>query len=273
MERTFSKMGGGSKDNTQWYYIDKDNNYVGPVNTHKMRQLKKFDYVTPESYVWASHLSGWKTFAQVPDLAEAKGGGGGKGSKAGAPPSIGMAKKPQGSGAEKRGSAAAAPNIAGLSLEDQEGPATVFSAGRPDMTNAPVANDEWDDAEGMRVLDEDYKIRAVILADGEVRDGSGATLAFIEANGEVGSVNMDYLGKAANDQVTDRDDQPCGAYDQGRGNISDLGGSVLCEISKEGVVQGNGQRTCGRVQGWTFANMQTFAAFIALVDPSFVAGY
>ena len=41
MQRTFSKMGGGSKDNTQWYYIDQEKNYVGPVNTHKMKQLKK----------------------------------------------------------------------------------------------------------------------------------------------------------------------------------------------------------------------------------------
>ena len=96
MERTFSKLGGGKKDNMQWYYIDKDNNYVGPVNTHKMRQLKKFDYVTLESYVWASHLSGWKTFAQIPELVESKAGagpGGGKpgGAKVGAPPSLGMA--------------------------------------------------------------------------------------------------------------------------------------------------------------------------------------
>ena len=36
----FSKMG-GSEDEKQWYYIDKDNNYVGPVNTHKLKQLKK----------------------------------------------------------------------------------------------------------------------------------------------------------------------------------------------------------------------------------------
>ena len=40
MQRTFSKMD-GSKDEKQWYYIDKDNNYVGPVNTHKLKQLKK----------------------------------------------------------------------------------------------------------------------------------------------------------------------------------------------------------------------------------------
>tara|TARA_B110001452_G_C15203203_1_gene417473 strand:+ start:268 stop:1119 length:852 start_codon:yes stop_codon:yes gene_type:complete len=283
MERTFSKLGGGKKDNVQWYYIDKDNNYVGPVNTHKMRQLKKFDYVTPESYVWASHLSGWKTFAQIPDLAESKPGAGPGGSKpgsakVGAPPSIGMAKPKGGAGpsAPSRGTmqAANAPpsmGMAGMSLEDDS--AAAVRANRPDMLAAPDAQDQWDEQNGLRILDEQGKIRAVIAADGEVKDGVGNTLAFIEANGDCGSADMDYLGTAKNEQVLDRDDQPAGMYDQGKGLVQNAGGTCVLEINKEGVVVGNAQQTAGRVEGWDFHHMQMIAAYIILVDPAYTQGY
>lgn len=301
MERTFSKLGGGKKDNMQWYYIDKDNNYVGPVNTHKMRQLKKFDYVTLESYVWASHLSGWKTFAQIPELVESKAGagpGGGKpgGAKVGAPPSLGMASakvgappsigmaKPKSTGAAaaagpsapSRGTvqAANAPpsvSMAGMSLEDDS--ATVVQANRPDMLAAPEAEDQWDDQNGLRILDELGKIRAIIGADGEVKDGVGTTLAFIEANGDCGSADMDFLGSAKNEQVTDRDDQPAGMYDLGLGKVQDARGNTVLEINKEGVVVGNAQQTAGRVEGFNFHRMQTMAAYIILVDTAFTQGY
>ena len=87
MQRTFSKMG-DSKDEKQWYYIDKDNNYVGPVNTHKLKQLKKFEYVHEESYVWSAHLSGWMLYNAVPEFADATAS-----KQAGAPPSIGLASQ------------------------------------------------------------------------------------------------------------------------------------------------------------------------------------
>ena len=87
MQRTFSKMD-GSKDEKQWYYIDKDNNYVGPVNTHKLKQLKKFEYVHEESYVWSAHLSGWMLYNAVPEFADATAS-----KQAGAPPSIGLASR------------------------------------------------------------------------------------------------------------------------------------------------------------------------------------
>ena len=40
----------------QWYYIDAQN-YVGPVDTHGMKQLKKHGYVHTETYVWSESLS------------------------------------------------------------------------------------------------------------------------------------------------------------------------------------------------------------------------
>jgi hypothetical protein len=297
MERTFSKMGGGSKDTVQWYYIDKENNYVGPVNTHKMRQLKKFEYVTAESYVWASHLSGWKLYNQVPDLAEPKAAGkpppslGSAAAKAGAPPSIGMAaKKPAAPAAVAAKPAAAAKptadmravpsaanapptvGMAGMSLAAEEEEPAV-RAGRADMLNAPEATDEWDEANGLRVLDEHRKIRCTIAVDGTVADGTGKLLAYIEPTGDVGSPDMDYLGKAANGLVQDRDDQVIGSFDQGRGLVKDEGGSTILEISKEGVVIGNSQKQAGWVEGFSFDAMQTLAAFVHLVDPDFIASY
>lgn len=270
MERTFSKMGGGKADNTQWYYIDKEQNYVGPVNTHKMRQLRKFEYVLAESYVWASHLSGWKMFNQIPELQEQK-----KAAKAaGAPPSLGMAKKPScaaGSAAVSSAQAPPSAAMAGMSIEPEEEKG--FRAARPNMQAAPDARADWHDDDGLQIVDENGKVRATIAADGEVKDGTGKTLAFIEPNGDCGSADMDYLGKASNDQVLDRDDKPVGAYDQGRGHVMDLGGSVVAEISKEGRVSGNGQQTAGKVDGWSFQHMQTLAAFILLVDADFTAGY
>ena len=300
MQRTFSKMGGGSKDDTQWYYIDKDNNYVGPVNTHKMKQLKKHEYVLADSYVWSAHLSGWMLYSQVPDLVDARAT-----KQAGAPPSIGLASQsavkavaPPSLGIAKKQPAApatpAAPaavavkpaanvrdamaaasappiiSMAGMSLA-AEAESTSVRAGRADMLNAPEATDPWNPEDGLRVIDSSRKIRCTIKTDGTVADGCGKILAYIEPTGDVGSAEMDYLGKANNDLVQDRNDQVLGAYDVGRGLVQDSGGSTIAEISKEGVVLGNSQMQAGWVEGFTFDAMQTLAAYLHLVDPAFTA--
>ena len=326
MQRTFSKMGGGSKDDAQWYYIDKDNNYVGPVNTHKLKQLKKFEYVLAESYVWSAHLSGWMLYSTVPDLVDVKaatkqagappsiGLASQSASKAAAPPSLGIAKKqpaataataatadpatpavpatPAAPAAPAAAAAAAAVagnrvsqelrvreaiaaanapptvSMAGMALEAET---PTIRAGRVDMLNAPEATDQWSSEDGLRVIDSSRKIRCTIKTDGTVADGCGKILAYIEPNGDVGSAEMDYLGKANNDQVLDRNDQAVGAYDVGRGLVRDRGGSTIAEVSKEGVVLGNSQMQAGGVEGFTFDAMQTLAAYLHLVDPAFTA--
>lgn len=53
---------------SQWYYIDAAQNYVGPVATSGLLQLKSYNYVTAETYVWASHLAGWMALGAVPEL-------------------------------------------------------------------------------------------------------------------------------------------------------------------------------------------------------------
>ena len=345
MQRTFSKMGGGSKDDAQWYYIDKDNNYVGPVNTHKLKQLKKFEYVLAESYVWSAHLSGWMLYSTVPDLVDVKaatkqagappsiGLASQSASKAAAPPSLGIAKKqpavaaapatapapaapvtPAATATPVMSAAAAAaaayaaaaapatyaapvaaaaavagnrvsqelrvreaiaaanapPSLAGMSIAEEAESASV-RAGRVDMLNAPDATDQWNSEDGLRVIDSSRKIRCTINTDGTVADGCGKVLAYIEPNGDVGSAEMDYLGKASNDLVLDRNDQVVGAYDVGRGLVRDSGGSTIAEVSKEGVVLGNSQMQAGWVEGFTFDAMQTLAAYLHLVDPAFTA--
>ena len=87
-------------------------------------------------------------------------------------------------------------------------------------------------------------------------DGSGKVLGFIEPSGECGSAAMDYLGCAKNEQVLDRADQPCAAYDQGRAIVADLGGSTICEVSRGGRVLNNAQQTAGYIEGFTYTAMQ-----------------
>ena len=143
----------------------------------------------------------------------------------------------------------------------------------------------------------------MIAPDGEVKDGSGKVLGFIEPTGDCGSPAMDYLGCAKNEQVLDRADQPCAAYDQGRAIVADLGGSTICEVSRGGRVMNNAQQTVGYIEGFSYTAMQartppssrrrrrrrrrrralsyplparaaqTVAAYVVLIDPSFMTGY
>ena len=159
-------------------------------------------------------------------------------------------------------------SMAGISLVAET---PTVRAGRVDMLNAPEATDQWNSEEGLRVIDSSRKIRCTIKTDGTVADGCGKILAYIEPNGDVGSAEMDYLGKANNDLVLDRNDQVIGAYDVGRGLVQDSGGSTIAEVSKEGVVLGNSQMQAGWVEGFTYDAMQTLAAYLHLVDPAFTA--
>ena len=39
-------------------------NYVGPVSTAGLMQLKAHNYVAADTYVWASHLNGWSRLGE-----------------------------------------------------------------------------------------------------------------------------------------------------------------------------------------------------------------
>ena len=118
-------------------------------------------------------------------------------------------------------------------------------------------------------------MRCVIAEDGEVVDGTGAPLAFIEANGEVGDPQMNYAGKALLGacQVVDPNDVLVGEFDLGRGYIKDSQGSVVAELSKEGTVKNNAGQGVGVVEGFSFEKMPTLAAYFLIVDPTFLVSY
>ena len=87
----------------------------------------------------------------------------------------------------------------------------------------------------------DSRIRATITSDGKVVDGQGTLIAYIEASGEVGDVQMNYVGKSSPDglQVSDHDDTLVGEFDVGRGVVKDMQGSVLAECDRGGAITNN----------------------------------
>ena len=76
----------------------------------------------------------------------------------------------------------------------------------------------------------------VWFADGELVDARGATLAYIESDGEVGDATMAYLGRAhaQSGMVVNEADELIGELDVGRGYVRDPLGSVIAELSRAG---------------------------------------
>jgi hypothetical protein len=105
-----------------------------------------------------------------------------------------------------------------------------------------------------------------------VTDGLATTLAYIEANGEVGDAAMTYVGKAilGAGQVVDAADQLVGEFDSGRGYVKDEQGSVIAEIGKDGSLTNHSGQGVGRIEGFTFRHMPILAAYFLLVDPTFL---
>lgn len=60
-------MGGGAAPGgaMQWYYIDAQQNYVGPVDARGLEQLKVHGYVNNDTFVWAECLTGWQRLSVV----------------------------------------------------------------------------------------------------------------------------------------------------------------------------------------------------------------
>ena len=426
-------------DSTQWYYIDAQQNYVGPVDTHGLRQLMLHNYVQSSTYVWADTLSGWERISSLPQFAQAPppgapappapappvapsvsvpssaaasrivapsvspasfaGTGGAPaapmatpattaaapavppvelespyrssassiassapygrsaaattvaGGGVAAPPSLGIARRErQGSAAQKPenmtplpgiippgggsgkygGSAGALSSALPGSGAPPASPLVIGSSGRagapspgpaasavpslptacsrealgiaptkaaPAPASYPGANPasanggggggggvfipvpsmgdsdgQWSSGRGLRVVvGSERRVRAVISDDGEVKDGSSVTLAYIESNGEVGDAQMNFAGKAhvGAGQVVDHAEVTLGEFDQGKGYVKDAQGSVIAELSKEGTITNNGGQSVGTIEGFSYAHMPTLAAYFLIVDPAF----
>ena len=373
-------------DTTQWYYIDAQQNYVGPVDTHGLKQLKKHGYVNDETYVWAESLAGWQRLSTLPQMQAAAAAvppplppaapappaivppsqpsqparpsvpsvpsvpqpaapavTSGRSSAASlsipavprvaqpstvmassgvaAPPSLGLrarqasdppASKAAGVPAQLAGlggakpvggppsaplvlpgagraSAAVPPPAAKAAASPAAEPTPPASAspkppppqsrGSGIFVPKPIMSDaqgEWSSASGMRIVvgGATKKVRATIAEDGEVLDGTGNTLAYIESNGEVGDPGMNFVGRAHGQahQVIDHDDHVIGEFDPGRGYVKDAQGSVVAELNKEGTIKDNAGQTIGIVEGFTYSKMVTMAAYFLLVDRELTHG-
>ena len=312
----------------QWYYIDAQQNYVGPVNNDGLKQLQVHKYVTSETYVWAQHLSGWVQLNTLPEMLvegaavappqgrETRGASALGGRDAAAPsctcggralPSLGINSRRRQAAEVEEGGGAAAPvsglgrlqqaagsrppaasgaEAASTELGGQVGfvpPATGSAVPKPsrglvkvpNVQDSPEAHDSWNDEDGIRILTDGRLVRAIIKPDGEIVDGTGEVLAYIEDNGEVGTDEMQYLGNAApaSGQVIDANDKVVGEFDMGRGYIKDEHGSVVAEIAKTGTITGNRGQTVGVAEGFRYETLPRFAAYICLVDKAYVKGF
>lgn len=72
--------------------------------------------------------------------------------------------------------------------------------------------------------------------------------------------------------VTDAEDNLIAEVDYGRAIIKSPQGSTIAELRKDGKVLGHYGASCGTLDGFDFQMMQQAAAFITLIDPSFVQG-
>ena len=117
-----------------------------------------------------------------------------------------------------------------------------------------------------------------MMSDGSVVDVTGEVLAYIEADGTVGSPSLAYIGEVtapnanSNGFVTDKDDTLLAEVDYGLGVIRDATGSTIASITRAGVVSGHYGARAGTLDGFTYQMLRSAAAFLTLVDPAFVAG-
>ena len=376
---------------TEWYYIDDQQNYVGPVDSHGLRQLRQHKYVHNDTYVWAESLCGWQRLSSLAEFSDAPppppppppppvrpalppmpppgaAPAAPASSSAGAPldanrfwpgsnaacassgalafsgrppamggvaapPSLGLAeqrKRPEthpssgaaplhlastamsamsadGSSGSKPappallpvtcGAVAGAPFTPHQAASLNAAPNAVPDALTPTLSRRPEpklghepklgqipeplmrliisGEPDWADAAGLRLLAFGAgvdSVRCIIKEDGEVTDGLATTLAYIEANGEVGDAAMTYVGKAilGAGQVVDAADQLVGEFDSGRGYVKDEQGSVIAEIGKDGSLTNHSGQGVGRIEGFTFRHMPILAAYFLLVDPTFL---
>ena len=121
--------------------------------------------------------------------------------------------------------------------------------------------------------------RHTLASDGCVTSPSGRVLAYIEADGTVGSADLEYLGEVTAAApptsmgfITNAEDELVAKLDYGRALIQDPQGSTLAEFRKSGHVTGHLGASCGVLEGFDFHKLQAAAAYLMLVEPSFVRG-
>ena len=63
-----------------------------------------------------------------------------------------------------------------------------------------------------------------------------------------------------------------GEVDYGIGVLKDADGSTIASITRNGEVSGHYGARCGRLDGFDYSKLRVAAAYLALLDKSFIAG-
>jgi len=130
----------------------------------------------------------------------------------------------------------------------------------------------------MAVYDVMGTLRSTLLHDGSVVDPRGELIAYIEADGTVGDVNLAYVGEvtAPNGSslgfVTDANDDMIAQVDYGLATIKDARGSTIAAINRAGEVSGHTGARCATLDGFNFNAIREAAAYLVLVDQALLHG-
>lgn len=120
--------------------------------------------------------------------------------------------------------------------------------------------------------------RGSVLTDGSVLNARGELVGYVEADGTVGAPDLSYVGEVTAPNangvgfVTDESDALVGEVDYGIGVLKDADGSTIASITRNGEVSGHYGARCGRLDGFDYSKLRVAAAYLALLDKSFIAG-
>jgi hypothetical protein len=132
------------------------------------------------------------------------------------------------------------------------------------------------------------RVRSLVRQDGSVVGPCGQLMAYVEESGEVGDVNLSYVGSVhapltntsiggifrrnpdASDAAAPDYEVAIGQLDYGTATIRDAQGSTVAQINRAGEVIGHSGMRCGVLEGFSFHALRTAAQYLMLVDPAFL---
>ena len=147
-----------------------------------------------------------------------------------------------------------------------------------DLISVGVHGGERPTSRVLAISDAGGRLLHSLMSDGAVLDAAGAPVAYIEANGTVGTPSMEFLGEVTAPNAasvgfsTDMSDELVAEVDYGLGVIRDPSGSTIASITRVGEVAGHSGSRCGTLDGFNFELMRSAAAYLTLVAPEFLAG-
>ena len=158
--------------------------------------------------------------------------------------------------------------------------AALRGGGQREMPGARMPDDASDaTGRGFCVLDTSGTPRGRVGTDGTVTGPGGEVIAYIEADGRVGTVDLKYAGQVTGpcdgDVIgfaQDASDATVALVDYGFGLLRDPMGSVLGSIRASGEVRDQCGLICGTLEGFRWGALRRAAAYLLLVDRGLI-GY